>query len=100
MAHGIKRGKFELGRHQVQVIVASIVALTLVAFLYLTLVSSTAAQGRHVQELRAELLRLRMENEQLEIAVAKAGSVFRLAERAREMGFAPPEHVEYLQVDR
>jgi hypothetical protein len=100
MAHGIKRGKFELGRHQVQVLIASIVALTLLAFLYLMLVSSTAAQGREIQELRAELLRIRMENEQLEIAVAKAGSVFSLAERAEEMGFAPPKHVEYLHIDR
>ena len=100
MAHGIKRGKFDMGRHQVQMIVATIVALTLVAALYLMLVSRTAAQGRHIQELRAELLRLRMENEQLEIAIARAGSVFRLAARAEEMGFVPAEQVEFLRIAR
>jgi cell division protein FtsL len=73
-----------------------VAVLTLVAGLYLMLVSQTAARGRHIQQLQAELFRLQRENEQLEVELAREGSVSRLWERALELGFTPQEP-EYLR---
>ena len=100
VTHGMKRGKFEMGQREVRYVVATGVALALVAALYLVLVSRTAAQGRHVQQLRAELLWLERENEQLEVAVARAGSVLGLSARAEDLEFVPAEQVEFLRVVR
>jgi cell division protein FtsL len=96
VTHGIKRGRFEVGLHTARYLFVLVVTLTLVAALYLLLVSRTAAWGRHIQQLEAELFRLQRENEQLEVELAGEGSVSRLWERAIELGFAPAEQVEFL----
>ena len=97
VTHGIKRGRFEMGPRTALYLFVFVVVLTLVAGLYLTLVSRTAARGRHIQQLQAELFRLRRENEQLEVDLASGGSVSRLWERAIELGFTPQEPVEFLR---
>lgn len=97
VTHGIKRGRFEMGPRTALYLIMLVVVLTLVAGLYLMLVSQTAARGRHIQQLQAELFRLRRENEQLEVELASEGSVSRLLERAIELGFTPQETVEFLQ---
>ena len=96
VTHGIKRGRFEVGPRTALYLCAFFVALTLVAALYLMLVSYTAARGRHIEQLQAELFRLQRENEQLELEIAREGSVSRLMERAAALGFAPAERVEFL----
>jgi len=75
-----------------------VVGVTLLAALYLTLVSRTAAQGRYVQELQRELSQLQRDNAQLEVEVAREGSVSHLWKRASELGFVPAEQVEFLLV--
>jgi hypothetical protein len=97
VTHGIKRGRFEMGPRMALYLFVLVVVLTLVAGLYLTLVSRTAARGRHIQQLQAELFRLRRENEQLGVDLASEGSVSRLWERAIELGFTPQEPVEFLR---
>jgi hypothetical protein len=62
------------------------------------LVSWTAACGRHIEQLRTELLWLRRENEQLEVKIAQEGSISILWERAAELGFGPAEKVEFLSL--
>lgn len=96
VTHGIKRGRFEVDRRTAVYLFTCVVALTLVAALYLMLVSRTAARGRHIQQLQAELFRLQRENEQLEVEIAREGSVLHLWERATEMGFVPAEQVEFV----
>ena len=96
VTHGIKRGRFEVEPRAAIYSSAFVVALTLVATLYLMLVSQTAARGRHIEQLRTELYRLQRENEQLEVDVATASSTSRSLERAIELGFAPAERVEFL----
>ena len=98
VTHGIKRGRFEMDRRVVIYSLVVVVALTLTAAFYLMLVSQTAARGRHIQQLQAELFRLRRENEQLEVEIANEGSIPRLRERAIEMGFAPAEQLEFLSL--
>lgn len=98
MTHGIKRGRFEVGPRVALCTLALVVALALIAAFYLILVSHTAACGRHIEQLRAELFRLQRENEQLELEIATEGSVSRLWERAIELGFVPAEQVEFLTI--
>lgn len=98
VTHGIKRGRFEVSPRTILYLVAFVIALTLVATLYLMLVSQTAARGRHIEQLREELFRLQRENEQLEVEVARESSTPRLLERALDLGldFAPAGQVEFL----
>ncbi len=96
VAHGIRRGRFEVSRRAALYLFVLVVALTLAAALYLVLVSRTAARGRHIQQLQVELFRLQRENEQLEVELAREGTVPRIWERAIEMGLAPAEQVEFL----
>ncbi len=96
VTHGIKRGRFEVDRHTAFYLLAFVVGMTLVAAVYLMLVSHTAARGRHIQQLQAELFRLQRENQQLEVEIARASAVPYLWQRATEMGFVPAEQVEFL----
>ena len=98
MTHGIKRGRSRMGQRAVLYSLVAIGTLTLITVLYLVLVSGTAAQGRRIQELQAEVFKLEREAQQLEVAVARAGSVSNLKERAREQGFVPAKEVEFLRV--
>ncbi len=100
VTHGIKRGRFEVDRHTAFYLLAFVVGMTLVAAVYLMLVSHTAARGRHIQQLQAELFRLQRENQQLEVEIARASAVPYLWQRATEMGFVPAEQVEFLTVGR
>lgn len=96
VTHGIKRGRFEMDRRTAFYLLAFAVVMTLVAAVYLMLVSQTAARGRHIQQLQVELFRLQRENEQLEVEIARECAVPHLWERATGMGFVPAEQVEFL----
>ncbi|OQY21472.1 MAG: hypothetical protein DRI77_03020 [Chloroflexi bacterium] len=98
VTHGIKRGQFEMSRRAILYVFALVAAVALAATLYLMLVSRTAASGRHIEQLRVDLLWLRRENEQLEVDVAEEGSVSRLWERAVELGFVPAEQIEFISI--
>ncbi len=98
VTHGIKRGRFEMSARGVFYLSTLVAVVALVAVLYLTLVSQTAACGRHIEQLRTELLQLERENEQLETQVAAAGSISRLWGRAIELGFVPAEQIEYISI--
>ncbi len=98
VTHGVKRGGIEVNRRTVIGVSALITTLILVATLYLMLVGQTAARGRHIEQLQAELARLERENAQLEVQIAEEGSVSRLIQRAYELGFVPAEQVEFLRL--
>jgi hypothetical protein len=96
VTHGIKRGRFEMSSRTALYLLVPVVVLTLVAALYLMLISHTAARGRHIEQLQADLFRLQRENEQLEVEIAREGSVPRVWERSVDLGFALAERVEFL----
>lgn len=100
MTHGIKRGRFDMNRRTAVYLSTIVLVLTLTAALYLMLVSRTAARGRHIQQLQVELFRLQRENAQLEVDIAREGSISQLWERAAELGFAPAGQVEFLDNDQ
>jgi cell division protein FtsL len=96
VTHGFKRGRFELNSRAAVAIFAIVVALTLVTSLYLALVSQTAAQGRRIEQLQAEVFRLQRENERTMVEIAQESAIPRLMSRARALGLAPAERVEFL----
>jgi hypothetical protein len=96
VTHGVKRGRFELNSRAVVALFAAVVALTLVTALYLALVSRTAAQGRHIERLQAEVFRLQRENQQTAVAIAEACALPRVMSRAEALGFVPADQVEFL----
>lgn len=98
VTHGIKRGRFEMDRRTALCLITSVIVLTLVATLYLLLVSRTAARGRHIQQLQVELFRLQRENGQLGVDIAREGSVARLSERVEALRLAPAEQLEFLHL--
>jgi len=96
VTHGIKRGRLEMSSRTALYLFVPVVVLTLVVALYLTLISRTAARGHHIEQLQAELFQLQRDNEQLEVEIAREGSISHLWERAVEIGLAPAEQVEFL----
>jgi hypothetical protein len=96
VTHGVKRGRFELDSRAAVALLAVVTALTLVTAVYLALVSRTAAQGRYIESLQAEVFRLQRENEQTAVKIAEACALPRVMGRAEELGFVPVEQVEFL----
>ncbi|MGD2143169.1 MAG: hypothetical protein PVF54_01685 [Anaerolineae bacterium] len=94
--HGVKRDQFEMDSRATAGLLTVVVTVTLVAALYLILVSRTAAQGRRIEQLQAQVFRLQRRNEQLAVKIAEASAVPRLMERAQALGFGPAERVEFL----
>ncbi len=94
--HAVKRGQLELNSRPRALLWGVVVALALVAGIYLGLVSRTAAQGRRIEQLQAEIFRLQRENHQVAVQIAEASTVRHLKERAQALGFVPAEHVEFV----
>lgn len=94
--HAVKRGQLEFNTRPKMLLSLVVSGLTLIAVIYLGLVSRTAAQGRRIEQLQAEIFRLQRENQQLTVRIAEAGNLRRLTERADVLGFVPAEHVEFL----
>lgn len=97
VTHGVKRGRFDLEPRAIAGLFVFISTLTVVTALYLMLVSRTAARGRCIEQLQAELAHLQRENARLEVELVKKASVSRLMERATALGFVPAERVVFLK---
>ena len=96
VTHGIKRGKFEMSPRAVIAAAVLVAIATVIAASYLMLVSRTAASGRHIEQLRAELMVLRRENQQAEVEIAGEISIPSLLERAEALGFEAARLVDAL----
>jgi cell division protein FtsL len=68
------------------------------AFVYLTQAGHVARQIEEMEDLELRLQRLKQENSALLLEIAQSEQVGRIKQRARELGFAEPEGVEYLVV--
>jgi hypothetical protein len=96
VTHGVKRGRFEMDSRAAVALSIVIGALTAVTALYLVLISRTAARGRYIEGLQAEVFRLQRENHQLAVEIAKESAVSRLQERAQALGFVPAEEIVFV----
>jgi len=91
-------------RTQTQAVAAWSVTLLIIAViggLYLAVASRAGTAGRDLQRYEAEKTELTRANDELRAKLAELRSVTRLANRARELGFAPaqPDQVEYVAVN-
>jgi hypothetical protein len=91
-------------RKQLQVVVGFLlilVALALIASVYLYVSSQAVAAGVAVQRMNRDITTLRMQIEDYESELAALTSEKVMAERARALGFEPvdPEKLLYLRVD-
>jgi hypothetical protein len=90
-------------RTQTQAVAAWSVTLLIIAViggLYLAVASRAGTAGRDLQSYEAEKTELTRANDELRAKLAELRSVTRLANRARELGFAPaqPDQIEYVAV--
>jgi hypothetical protein len=90
-------------RTQTQAVAAWSVTLLVIAViggLYLAVASRAGTAGRDLQRYEVEKAELARSNDELRAKLAELRSVTRLANRARELGFAPaqPDQVEYVAV--
>jgi hypothetical protein len=67
-------------------------------WLYLTQASQVTTTGYRIYELERERARLQRENAKLMLEIAELERLEGVETRARQLGFVPPERVEYLVV--
>ena len=90
-------------RTQTQAVAAWSVTLLIIAViggLYLAVASRAGTAGRDLQRYEAEKAELIQANDELRAKLAELRSITRLANRTRELGFAPaqPDQMEYVAV--
>jgi hypothetical protein len=90
-------------RRQMQIIgliAAGLVAVSLVAALYLNITARSATAGRMVQQLQGENTDLEQKIEDLETQLAFITSVETMQQRAADLGFSPvsPNAISYIGV--
>lgn len=88
---GFRQGG-DLNREGAMLLFGLLVMVGVLAALYLALVSYTALQALHVQELRDTLIQLQAENALLERQIGERHKG--LLEKAVQMGFVPASQVE------
>jgi len=75
-----------------------LILVSLLGWLYLTQASQVTTTGYRIYELERERARLQRENAKLMLGVAELERLEVVGARARQLGFVPPEQVEYLVV--
>lgn len=75
-----------------------LITVSLVGWLYLSQASYLTTTSYRVEELRLKLETIQQTNAALELEIAQLESLTRIEQRAREVGFRPPNEVRYLAV--
>jgi hypothetical protein len=75
-----------------------LILVSLLGWLYLTQASQVTTTGYRIYELERERARLQRENAKLMFEIAELERLEDVEARARQLGFVPPEQVEYLVV--
>ena len=75
-----------------------LITLSLIGWLYLTQASSLTTTSFQIEQLRTELAAYKQQSAQLELEIAQWEVMPRIEQRARELGFGPPNQVLYLPV--
>jgi len=79
-------------------VVAMLVLLSLLGFLYLTQTSQVTIQIDEMQTLERQLHELKQANSELLLQIAQYEQLSRIQQEAKAMGFGKPQHIEYVQV--
>jgi hypothetical protein len=75
-----------------------LVLVSLLGWLYLTQASQVTTTGYRIYELERERARLQRENAKLRLEIAELERLEVVGVRVRQLGFVPPDQVEYLVV--
>jgi cell division protein FtsL len=75
-----------------------LILVSLLGWLYLTQASQVTTMGYRIYELERERARLQRENAKLMLEIAELERLEDVEARARQLGFVPPQQVEYLVV--
>lgn len=75
-----------------------LILVSLLGWLYLTQASQVTTTGYRIYELERERARLQRESAKLMLEIAELERLENVEARARQLGFVPPEQVEYLTV--
>ena len=100
LVHAYKIAPWRLQRQWIGTLLLAVVAVAMVATLYLDVTSQAAIAGREIQDLTALIAVSQQVSGDLETQLASLTSASVMEERAIELGFRPmePEEVEYLIV--
>jgi cell division protein FtsL len=75
-----------------------LVTASLVGWLYLTQASSLTTTSFEIEQIRNELTQVKQQNAQLQLEIAQWEALPRIEQRARELGYAPSDQIQYLPV--
>lgn len=79
-------------------LLAAILVIGLVGWMYLSQASEVAGTERRIGELRQQKEGLQRQNDQLTYEIGRLASVDRLEKRARELGYVPVSQARFLVV--
>ncbi len=100
LVHAYKVAPWRVQRQWIGTVLLAVVALAMVATLYLDVTSQAAIAGREIQDLTVAITVSQQVSGDLETQLASLTSATVMEDRALELGFRPmqPEEVEYLVV--
>lgn len=98
--HAYKVAPWRIQRQWIGTVLLGVVALAMVATLYLDVTAKAAIAGREIQDLNAAILSSQQMSADLQTELASLTSASMMQVRALELGFRPmiPEEAEYLIV--
>ncbi len=100
LVHAYKVAPWRVQRQWIGNVLLAVVALAMIATLYLDVTSKTAIAGREIQELTASITASRQVSADLQTQLASLTSAHAMEQRARDIGFRPMKsgEAEYLVV--
>ena len=100
LIHAYRVAPWRVQRQWIGNVLLVVVALAMVAALYLNVTSRTAIAGREIQDLTDSIAISQQVSSDLQTQLAGLTSASSMEKRAREMGFRPvePDELEYLVV--
>ena len=98
--HAYKQAPWRVQRQYVGAFLLVVIALALVAALYLDLSARTALAGREIQKLQDEITSMQRSNADLETELANLTASVVMQQRALELGYRPvkPGELDYIFV--
>lgn len=100
LIHAYKQAPWRVQRQYVGAFLLVVVGLAMIAALYLQVTARTAAAGREIQDMRAEIMTAQRLNADLETQLAKLTSSAEMQRRALALGYHPikPGELSYVAV--
>ncbi|MCJ7723753.1 MAG: hypothetical protein MUP03_06435 [Anaerolineales bacterium] len=95
-----KQAPWRTHRQKIAWFLGALIAITMVAAIYLSVTANAAITGREIQNLQAAISSNQLINADLEASIASLLSTREMESRAEVIGFQPikPDEVEYIVV--